>query len=194
MTGRKVIKAYDDPLSLIWIATAARLGYQLERSDEVYASFDGKHTLTISSPAHFDADDNLGQMIFHELCHALVAGPLGRQRSDWGLENIDNRDVVQEHAANRLQAALATPYGLRRFFATTTEVRDYYDALPRDPLADDSDPAIALAKHAAHDAAQEPWASALQDALTATRELARTVRRFASPESLWSAADEPESE
>jgi hypothetical protein len=185
VSARLVTQKYDDPLSLIWIATAKRLGYRVVRDDAVYASFDGKHTLTISTADHFDADDNLGQMIFHELCHALVAGADGRQREDWGLENVDDRDIVQEHATNRLQAALAAQHGLRRFMATTTDYRAYYDSLPDNPLAPEDDPAIPIAQRAAHDAAQEPWASALQAALRATSDLADAVQPFADGASLW---------
>ena len=176
---------YEDPLSLIWTAAAARLGYRIVRSDEVYASFDGQHTIAISTAKHFDADDNLGQMIFHELCHALVAGPMGQAQADWGLENVDDRDVIQEHATNRLQAALASRHGLRHFFATTTDYRDYYDALPENPLVPGVDPSIVIAQRAAVDAEKPPWAGVLADALSATRALAKVVRPFAGAQTLW---------
>ena len=181
---------YDDPLSIIWIGAARQLGYRVARSDSVFASFDGKQTLIISTAEYFDGDDNLGQMIFHELCHALVAGAEGRRRADWGLENVDYRDLLQEHATNRLQAALAAPYRLRRFMATTTEFRRYYDALPDDPLATSDDPAIDLARGAANEAAAEPWSSVLRAALLATRALADAVIPFADVDSLWMNAKE----
>src|SRR5690606_17075777 len=113
----------------------------VERADDVYASWDGVDTLTLAKPEHFDADDSLGQMIFHEICHALVAGER-RSQVDWGLDNDDEGDLVFEHATHRLQAALSTPHGLREFMAVTTNWRPYWDALPRDPLANGDDPAI----------------------------------------------------
>lgn len=183
---REVSRRYEDPLSLVWLGAAAALGYDVTRSADVFASFDGKHTLIISSPEHFDADDSMAQMIFHELCHALVAGPEGRSKPDWGLENVDLRDEVQEHAVNRLQAFLAGSHGLRDFFATTTDFRLYYDALPEDPLAEGDDPAIPIARHAAHDADQEPWRSALRTALQKTRTLRDLLQDAALPnDSLW---------
>ena len=172
-------------LELIWLRAAAEIGYRVVRSDEVYASFDGAGTLEITRAAHFDPDDCLGQMLFHELCHALVAGPEGRKEKDWGLENTDKRDAVQEQATNRLQAALTLPHGLRWVFGTTTEFRDYYDALPEDPLADGDDPAIALARRALAEAQSEPWHSALQRALGRTATLAAIASDVAEPGSLW---------
>jgi hypothetical protein len=173
---------------LVWLACAREVGIEVVRSSEVYASFDGKGTLTLASAEHFDADDSLAQLIFHELCHALVAGDKGRQRADWGMENIDERDLEQEHACHRLQAALAGRHGLRDFFAVTTDWRTYWDALPLDPLAPGADPAIPLAREAYVRARRGPWAAALEKALTRTREMAGLVRSLEGElagDSLW---------
>src|SRR3954470_13387550 len=118
---REISFGYDDPLDLIWIACARELGLTIERSSEVYAAFDGKRTLTLSAREHFDADDSLAQLIFHELCHALVIDPTAHKRVDWGMENVDARDLTLEHACHRLQAALADRHGLRGLLAVTTE-------------------------------------------------------------------------
>jgi hypothetical protein len=185
MPPRTIDSSYRDPLELVWLRAAAQIGFTVVRSDEVYASFDGEHTLAITRAEHFDADDCLGQMLFHELCHALVAGPEGRKHKDWGLENVDRRDAVLEQATNRLQAALTQPHGLRFLFGTTTEFRDYYDALPEDPLADGDDPAIAVARRAFAEAQTEPWHGALQAALTATATLAAIASAAADEGSLW---------
>jgi hypothetical protein len=72
---REIRHDYRDPLDQIWLHTAERLGMRVERSDEVYASWDGRGTLTLSSAAHFDPDDSLAQLILHEICHALCQGP-----------------------------------------------------------------------------------------------------------------------
>ncbi|HEY6880418.1 MAG TPA: hypothetical protein VI299_20480, partial [Polyangiales bacterium] len=114
--ARTIEHRYDDPLDLIWLDCLRAVGFTLARSSEVYASFDGERTLTLSTREHFDPDDSLAQLIFHELCHALVAGPRGSKTADWGLENVDDRDLLQEHACHRLQASLGDRYGLRGLF------------------------------------------------------------------------------
>lgn len=183
---RTVHHRYDDPLELIWLACLRELGFQLQRSDEVYASFDGARTLTLSTREHFDADDSLAQLIFHELCHALVSGERGVRRADWGMENIDARDLEQEHACHRLQSALADEHGLRGLFAVTTEHRTYWDTLPIDPLGPGDDSAIPVARDAFERARKEPWRAALQGALRRTAALAASMRELPLPsDSLW---------
>ena len=61
---REIHRTYTDPLELIWLATASRLGIEVERSDEVFASWDGTSVLTLSNDAELDRDDCLAQMIF----------------------------------------------------------------------------------------------------------------------------------
>jgi hypothetical protein len=189
MTPRSVEARYEDPLDVIWLGCARTLGLTVERSDEVYASFDGRSKLTLSTREHFDADDSLAQLIFHELCHGLVAsvgGPERMRRSDWGMENVDERDLLAEHACHRVQAALADRYGLRGLFAVTTDHRVYWDALPLDPLAPGDDPAIWLARDAFQRALHGPWASALAKALSDTARIAEIARASCSdPHSLW---------
>ena len=104
---RQIDAWYEDPLSLIWRSCAQGLGWRVERSAEVYASWDGRGTLRISDQAGMDPDDSVAQLILHEICHALVEGPAGLALPDWGLENVDSRDLVREFACHRLQAALA---------------------------------------------------------------------------------------
>ena len=57
--SRTVTARYTDPLEVVWVETARRLGMRLVRSGEVYASWDGAGTLTLSTPDAFDADDLL---------------------------------------------------------------------------------------------------------------------------------------
>jgi len=180
---------YVDPVEQIWIACAHRLGMRVVRNDAVYASWDGVDTLTICTPAEFDPDDSLAQMLFHELCHGLVEGPDALTRQDWGLENIDERDLVREHACHRLQASLLDPHGLRVTMGPATDHRPYYDALPADPLAEGSDPAIPLAREAHARALNGAWAGAISDALQATAAIAAVMRPF-SVGTLWSTAEE----
>ena len=184
---RVVVYAYRDPLELIWCATAKELGIRVRRSREVYASWDGESTLSLGEDEDLDPDDSLAQMILHELCHALVEGEESHVEQDWGLSNVDERDAVREFAAMRLQAALTSPYGLRRFMAVTTDWRHLYDALPQDPLAGEEE-AARLARMGFVRATEGPWSSALSRALEATAILARVTGRFADSASLWSTA------
>jgi hypothetical protein len=179
---------YDDPLDLVWLAAAEHMGMRVERSADAYASWDGAGTLSLTTAEHMDPDDCLAQMIFHEACHALVAGPPAWQKRDWGLDNTSDRDRVQEHATNRLQAYLADAHGLREFFGTTTEFRSYYDALPADPLAPDGDPAVPVARSAYERARTSPWGRLLETALARTAALAAVVRPQAPHGSLWARA------
>jgi len=123
--------------------------------------------------------------LFHEICHALVAGPGQRSQPDWGLDNTSSADLVYEHACHRLQATLAGRYGLRSFFAVTTEWRDYWNALPADPLAACDDPALPLARRALGEADRAPWSEVLARALEDTAALASIARRSAPDTSLW---------
>ena len=185
---REIRFQYSDPVDLIWLTTAHRLGIRVERSDEVFASWDGRGTLYLGSARDLDPDDCLAQMIFHELCHALVQGPESVHQLDWGLHNQDARDLTREHACNRLQAALAAPHGLRELLAVTTSWRSYYDALPDDPLAEDGDPAAALARTGWTRAMTGPWATHIAQALEATALVARATQPFSSPDSIWQIA------
>jgi len=184
MTGRAISHRYEDPLDLVWRRCATELGFDIVRSDEVYASFDGRRRITLSTEHDFDADDSLAQMILHELCHALVAGPDAVAREDWGLDNTSERDLLQEYATHRLQAHLADRWGMRALFAVTTQWRDHWDRLPRNPLAGD-DPATLRAREARERADRDPWAGALRRAFARTAEMADLARPAAAPDSLW---------
>ena len=186
MPERSIDHRYEDPVDLIWLRAAEDLGLKIERSSDAFAAYDGKGTLTIANESDFDADDCLAQMIFHEICHWLVAGARGKHLPDWGLSNEDDRDLVYEYAAHRVQAALSAQFGLREFMAVTTDWRPYWDALPVDPLRDGEDPAIAIAQEACHLARLAPFKEVLNRSLTATEAIANAVRDASGPASLWS--------
>lgn len=173
---REARRVYVDPLDAVWLAVARGVGLRVSRSSEVYASTDGEGGLVIGDRATLDPDDCLAQMIFHELCHAIVQGHENLARPDWGLDNESDRDFVREHACLRLQAALAGAYGLREVLAPTTDFRAYYDGLPEDVLADDGDdPAVALALAALGRVDSAPFSPFLHDALEATRAIIAAV-------------------
>ena len=172
---REVIRAYVDPLDAVWLAVARGVGLRISRSSEVYASTDGAGSLVLGTRETLDADDCLAQMIFHELCHAIVQGHENLTSPDWGLDNESDRDFVREHACLRLQATLAAPYGLRTFFAPTTDFRAYFDALPDDALSGD-DPAVPLAIAALPRAHEPPFSPWLVRGLESTHRILATVR------------------
>lgn len=178
---------YADPLDEIWVGAARRLGVTVHRSDEAYAAYDGQGTLVIAA-GDLDGDDSLAQMIFHELCHALVAGPDGVSRRDWGLEDEDPDDTTLEYACHRLQAALADRHGLRGFFAVTTDHRAHWDALPEQPLLGDG-PGAELARAAMLEATRGSWAETLEAALGATASVCALTRDWAQDASLYSLSE-----
>jgi hypothetical protein len=153
----------------IWLDCARKLELPVERGGDGYVHFDGR-VLRIAADRELDADDSLAQLILHELCHSLVEGPARRFVADWGLDNTHDGDILREHAALRLQAHLATAFGLRDHLPPTTVVRPYYDGLPREALgaAGDPDPAVTLARAAAERAGRWPYDPTIFDALDAT--------------------------
>ncbi|MDG1893898.1 MAG: hypothetical protein P8J37_03215 [Fuerstiella sp.] len=183
---RTIQSAYHDPVELIWTETACKFGMTIERDPTVFASWDGCGVLKIGVPESLDADDSLAQMIFHEVCHALVEGPDAFHKPDWGLQIDNPSDRVREHACLRLQAALADQHGLRELLAATTNLRKYYDALPSDPLHDNDDPAAEVARHGWDRAKNGPWTSPLEQALRMTAQIAAAVTAVAPADSLWS--------
>jgi len=148
------------------------MGLRIERTGDAYASSDGAGRVFIAADEHLDIDDAVAQLIFHELCHALCEGPENATRPDWGLDNTGavSAEIAlsHEHACLRLQVFLASPYGLRDLMAPTTEYRAYHDRIPHDPLADDGDPAVPIARAAATRAGEPPWRDAIMRAMSLT--------------------------
>jgi hypothetical protein len=179
MSPRRIEARYLDPLDVIWLAAAQAFGLRVSRSDQVFASVDGRGELTLGAASTLDPDDCLAQMIFHELCHSLVAGEQGLELPDWGLpdwsEDLSGVDTCVEHAALRLQAQLAGAHGLREVLAPTTDFRAYYDALPEDPLAPGTDAAIRIARDALPRVERAPWGPHVGRALLATARVVRVV-------------------
>jgi hypothetical protein len=198
--SRTVTHRYADPLDVVWLEAARRIGLTIARSDVAYAWFDGRGTLTLGSPDTLDADDCLAQMIFHELCHSLVQGPDSLEQPDWGLDNETDRDLHREHACLRAQAWIAGRYGLRDVLAPTTDHRAFFDALPPDPLLPRPgvDPAlerrsIELARVAITRADRFPWAPHLTTALEATQRIVAASAPHAPMDSLFARHREPAS-
>jgi hypothetical protein len=172
----------------VWVGAAHRIGLRVVRTPDAYAATDGRGTLAIGDDTTLDADDSLGQMIFHELCHSLVEGEASFRSPDWGMDNTGPDHDWREHACLRVQWVLAGRHGLRRLFAPTTEFRTFWDALAGDVLADRADRSTQAALHALRRADQPPWSRALGEALAATSRVAGEVAAFAreDAQSLWS--------
>ncbi len=164
----------------IWTSAANRLGFQVARTRDAYASSDGRGAIAIGDDDLLDADDAVAQLIFHELCHAITEGEAARALPDWGLDNRPEHNV-REHACLRFAADLAGRFGLRAALAPTTEYRAYYDALPSDALEESGDEAVAIARAACDRFQRSDWRAALEDALVQTASLVRLEGAGAHP-------------
>ena len=200
MTDRIVTREYQDPLDLIWLHCAQRLGIQVMRDDEVFASWDGESTLRLGTDS-LDPDDSVAQLVLHELCHGLVEGQEAFRKADWGLNEEPPRPRLHEFATLRVQASLCDRYGLRRLLAATTVFREYYDLLPVDALGEvaaeaqlenlrplkpgEDQLAIGLARGALARFSSSSWQSAILRALEQTRKIFDVVRDLAGPDSVW---------
>lgn len=176
---RQPTHRYDDPLSRVWLACAERIGFRIVRTPDAYASTDGRGTVLLAVDELFDPDDSLAQMIFHELCHALVEGDEGEKRVDWGIGHAIGKNPWREHACLRLQAYLAGRVGLRDFFAPTTDFRvSFWDSLPADPFTAPPESggrrerSCVAARIAAWRASQTRWAPHLELALASSAVIA----------------------
>ncbi|MSP59370.1 MAG: YkgJ family cysteine cluster protein [Myxococcales bacterium] len=145
------------------------------RGGDAYVHWDGA-TLHVADDEHLDPDDTVAQLVLHEICHALVEGPVAMRLPDWGLDNASGRDVAHEAAAVRLQAHLTGAFGLRGTLFPTTEVRALFEALPADSFVpvplDDGAESVPMARVAALRAASDPFHPVLREALAATAALA----------------------
>lgn len=206
---RQVSYRYEDPLDLIWLECVHQLGWQVKRSHDVFASWNGAKTLTLGRASDLDLDDHLGQLILHELCHALIEGESGEAQVDWGLENIDSRHLVNELACHRLQAFFADRINARSFFAVTTDWRPYYDQIPsshafhlqtQDQLsvwsaafqvtstegeALDRE-AVELALQGEERSRHRHWFTIIDQALERTHQIRSIIRECSPPHTLWS--------
>jgi hypothetical protein len=179
---RPVLARYTDPLELVWMATARRLGLTIRRNPDIFSMTDGTGLLELAPRHDLDADDNAAQMLFHEICHWITNGVDSFRERDWGFPVSDDLDW-REFSCLRVQAGLADRYSLRRMFGPTGNFRQYYDGIPDDVLAPMDDGAleaqiVARAAEALRQADGEPWGKPLREAFEATRTLRTVVGRF----------------
>lgn len=166
---------FRDGLDGIWIDAAARLDIPLVRGGDAYVHWDGRR-LHIAADEDLDADDTVAQLLFHEICHLQVQGPGARRLWDWGLDNTNDDDAVNEAAAVRVQAHLAGMWGLRGVLFPTTVVRDFFEALPDDAMLPADDDSVRLAKMALARFAKDPARPIVYEALEATHALVGGAR------------------
>ncbi|HMV67415.1 MAG TPA: hypothetical protein PKA64_11240 [Myxococcota bacterium] len=179
---RPVLSRYLDPLDLVWLSTARRLGLTVRRDPVIFSRTDGSGMLWLGPRDDLDADDTVCQMLFHELCHWVTNGVESFHAEDWGFP-LDDADDPREFACLRLQARLAERHGLRGMLGPTGKYRAYYDRLPDDVLAplDDSTwerEVVQIAAGAIARAAEPPFHPALDQALAATAALRGVVAPF----------------
>lgn len=171
MVSRKVHILARAGVERVWTAAVGRLGFRVERTREAYASTNGNGVIFVGVDDTLDDDDSFAQLVFHEICHALVQGRAYWNHPDWGLDNTTSRDDVKERACLRLQAHLADQYGLRVAMTPTTIWRDEYQSLGPDPLRVrnvDEEEACALAEKAMQLVANESIAPVIAEALALT--------------------------
>lgn len=177
---RPILSRYLDPLEVVWLATARRLGITVRRDPSIFSRTDGSGMLWLGPRADLDEDDTLCQMLFHELCHWITNGVESFSEEDWGFPLDDMLDP-RELACLRLQAWLADRHGLRAMLGPTGQYREYYDALPADPLEPvGGDPAdvLPIARAAIARSQAAPFDPALEQALAATAALGGIVAPF----------------
>lgn len=179
---RPITRRYQDPLDVIWYATARRLGMHIRRNPAIFSATDGTGLLELGPRETLDPDDSAAQMILHEIVHWITNGLETFHERDWGFA-LDSELDWREHSCLRLQAAVTAEFGLRQVLAPTSQFREYYDAVPDDVFAplDGSErerEVVALARVAWERSRGEPWAGPLRDALEATARLQATLRPF----------------
>ena len=179
---RPIESRYQDPLTLVWLATARRLGLTVRRNGAIYSATDGTGLLELGPLDTLDPDDTTAQMIFHEICHWITNGLETFHERDWGFP-LDIELDLRELACIRLQAGLNQRHGLRGFFGPTSDFRQYYEALPTDVLQALDDSAqeaevVAIAREAFLRAELAPWRGPVEDALRATAALSQVVAPF----------------
>jgi hypothetical protein len=179
---RPIQARYRDPLDLVWLATARRLGLTVRRNPAIFSATDGTGLLELGPFDTLDPDDTTAQMILHELCHWITNGLETFHERDWGFA-LDSELDWREHACLRLQAGLTGRYGLRTMLAPTSQFRMYYDTIPDDVLAPlpgwpHEDEVVALAAVALERADREPWGTPMRAAFEATARMRDALAPF----------------
>ena len=131
---------------------------------------------------------------FHEICHWITNGVETYYERDWGFEVGTELDH-QEHACQRLQAALSDPHGLRdviaptgSFVSITIKFSESLQKIPGDDAWEDT--VVDMAKKAFERAQNPPFAEVLQRSLRATAQMRELIQPFLSHYPPEEASDE----
>jgi len=186
---RPIRSRYVDPVEVIWLATSRRLALTIRRNPDIFSMTDGTGLMSFSTRPELDEDDCLAQMTLHELCHWVTNGIDTYHQRDWGFPLWEKIDV-REHGCVRMQCWLASRFGMREMFGPTGCFRQYYDALPDDPLqplpatseaeAAWEAAACRIAVDAVQRVRQEPFWSLLSEAMQATAKVRGLLAGFTS--------------
>ena len=97
-----------DTITQAWVLAATHMGFEVRRSADAWAAYDGFGTITVSDDGGLDAADSAAALILHELCHFATQGAASRALPDWGLTTADPgpEEHRRERAAVRVQRAL----------------------------------------------------------------------------------------
>lgn len=179
---RPIRARYQDPVDVVWFATAKRLGLRIRRNPAIFSMTDGSGLLELGPRETLDPDDSAAQMILHEVCHWITNGHDTRYERDWGFA-LDAELDWREHSCLRLQAALADAVGLRTIFAPTSQFRAYFDCIPADPFGavegwPHEELVVPLARVAYERAQGEPWSAPLTAAFGATAQIVAALQAF----------------
>ncbi len=179
---RPVLSRYLDPLELVWLATARRLGLTVRRDPTIFSRTDGSGMLWLGPRSDLDADDMICQMLLHELCHWVTNGVDSFHAEDWG-HPLTEDDDPREFGCLRLQAWLADRHGLRGMLGPTGKYREYYDRIPANPLEPLDDSAweaeiLGFAAAAIERVQQPPFMPAIDEALAATKAMSTLIAPF----------------
>ena len=177
---RPICSRYQDPLDVVWFATAKRFGLTIRRNRAIFSATDGAGLLELGPRDTLDPDDSAAQMIFHEFCHWITNGEATIRERDWGFP-LDAELDWREHACLRLQAALTDGHDLRQVLAPTSGFRAYYDVIPADPFEGidgwhHEDQVVPLAREAFARSKRAPFVDGLQAALAATAQIRSAIR------------------
>ena len=179
---RPILSRYLDPVELVWLATARRLGLTVRRDPAIFSRTDGSGMLWLGPRDDLDADDTVAQMLLHEICHWVTNGVRTFHEEDWGFP-LDDADDPREFACLRVQAALADRHGLRGMFGPTGKYRAYFDRIPSDPFvpldaSEEESEIVRIARDVWPRVDAAPFAPHLDHALATTAAIRACVAPF----------------
>ena len=118
-------------IEAVWRAAVEQLGFAVVRTNEAYATSDGRGAIAIGVDAALDGDDAFAQLVFHELCHAITQGQAAMRNLIGGSTTFPSTSFASTPACgcrrrSHRRSACARRWPRRRRIArTTTRCRHY---------------------------------------------------------------------